>query len=321
MKKFLATVMVAVSALSIGVMSEAEAKRLGSGGSVGKQSSQPYSRQSTTPAQNQAAPAASQAAPAAGAAGATGAAAAAKASSPWKGILGGALLGLGLGALLSHFGLGGALASAISTMLMIALLAGAAFFIYRMLTRNKRNGTAQASGMQPAYAASGTTSARVGTPEIGSRIEPVQPAALQSPMSSASAAAVNDAPQGSIPADFDTAGFLRHAKTYFIRLQAAWDKGDANDLREFTSPEMYAELKMQLQERGASANHTDVVSLNGELLGIETVGSDYLASVKFSGMIREADNAPAEPFTEIWNLSKPAAGEGGWVLAGIQQVA
>lgn len=321
MKKFLATVMIAVSALSM-VVSEAQAKRLGSGNSVGKQSSQPYSRQSTTPAQNQA-PAASQAA--APAAAGSAAAAAAKPSSPWKGILGGALLGLGLGALLSHFGLGGALASAISTMLMIALLAGAAFFIYRMVTRNKRNGAAQAhGGMQPAYAgaASDNGMARTATPEIGSRIEPAQPAALQSPVSSASAfSAVNDAPQGSIPADFDTAGFLRHAKTYFIRLQAAWDKGDANDLREFTSPEMYAELKMQLQERGASANHTDVVSLNAELLGIEDAGSDHLASVKFSGMIRESENVPAESFTEIWNLSKPRAGEGGWVLAGIQQVA
>ncbi|WP_151632472.1 Tim44 domain-containing protein [Noviherbaspirillum aerium] len=325
MKKFLATALIAVSALSI-VVSEAQAKRLGSGNSVGKQSSQTYNRQSTTPAQNQAAPAASQAAPAAAAPGA--AAAAAKPSSPWKGILGGALLGLGLGALLSHFGLGGALASAISTMLMIALLAGAAFFIYRMVMR-KRNGAAQAgSGMQPAYAgaASNTGMARVATLEIGSRIEPVQPSALQSPLnaasaSSAAAAAVSDVPQSSIPADFDTAGFLRHAKTYFIRLQAAWDKGDINDLREFTSPEMYAELKMQLQERGASSNHTDVVSLDADMLGIETVGGDYLASVKFSGMIREADNAPAEPFTEIWNLSKPATGTGGWVLAGIQQVA
>lgn len=323
MKKYLATVMIAVSALSM-VVTEAQAKRLGSGNSVGKQSSQPYSRQSTTPAQNQAAPAASQAA--APAAAGSAAAAAAKPSSPWKGILGGALLGLGLGALLSHFGLGGALASAISTMLMIALLAGAAFFIYRMVTR-KRNGAAQAhGGMQPAYAgaASDNGSARVATPEIGSRIEPVQPAALQSPQNSASASAfsaVNDAPQGSIPADFDTAGFLRHAKTYFIRLQAAWDKGDINDLREFTSPQMYAELKMQLQERGASANHTDVVSLNAELLGIEDAGNDHLASVKFSGMIRESENVPAEPFTEIWNLSKPMAGEGGWVLAGIQQVA
>ncbi|HEV7616982.1 MAG TPA: Tim44-like domain-containing protein, partial [Burkholderiaceae bacterium] len=121
-------------------------------------------------------------------------------------------------------------------------------------------------------------------------------------------------------ADFDVPGFLRNAKTYFIRLQAAWDRGDINDIREFTTPEMFAELKMQLQERGATANHTDVVSLDAELLGIEVVGDQYLASVKFSGLIKESENAPAEPFAEVWNLTKPVSGKGGWTLAGIQQL-
>lgn len=311
MKKFLVTLMVAVSALSV-VITEAQAKRMGGGGSVGKQS-QSVSRQSATPAQNQATQ--SAAAPAAPAA--AGAAAAAKPASPWKGMLGGALLGLGLGALLSHFGLGGALASMISTMLMVALLAAAAFFIYRMLTRKRDNAAHAKSGLQPAFAGAAGASA---TPEIGSRIEPVQPAAFQSPSLESGSAAAGNAPWG-VPADFDTTGFLRHAKTYFIRLQAAWDRADVNDLREFTSPEMFAEMKLQLQERGASANHTDVVSLDAQLLGMETVGNDYLASVKFSGMIRESENAVAEPFTEVWNLSKPVSGAGGWVLAGIQQVA
>jgi predicted lipid-binding transport protein (Tim44 family) len=123
-----------------------------------------------------------------------------------------------------------------------------------------------------------------------------------------------------VPADFDTAGFLRHSKTYFIRLQAAWDKGDINDIREFTTPEMFAESRLQLQERGASGNFTDVVSLDAELMGMETVGNEHLASVKFSGMIREEERAAAEPFVEVWNLSKPVSGSGGWLLAGIQQL-
>jgi predicted lipid-binding transport protein (Tim44 family) len=123
-----------------------------------------------------------------------------------------------------------------------------------------------------------------------------------------------------VPADFDVDAFLRSAKTYFIRLQAAWDRGDINDIREFTTPEMFAELKMQLQERGPQPTHTDVVSLNAEMLGVEVVGDQYLASVRFSGMIKEAENAPPEPFAEVWNLSKPIAGQRGWVLAGIQQL-
>jgi predicted lipid-binding transport protein (Tim44 family) len=311
MKKYVVALMVAVVALSA-VVTDAQAKRMGSGGSSGKQS-QNVSRQSAAPAQNQAAPAASQAAPAAAPA---SAAAAAKPSSPWKGILGGALLGLGLGALLSHFGLGGALASMISSILMIGLLAAAAYFIYRMVTRKRQGAAAHAkSPFQPAYAGG----SGMATPEIGSRIEPVQPAAFQAP-SQASGGNEVGAATWSVPADFDTAGFLRHSKTYFIRLQAAWDKADVNDLREFLSPEMFAEMKQQLLERGASANHTDVVSIDAQLLGIETVGGEYLASVQFNGMIREAENAPAEPFAEVWNLSKPVSGNGGWVLAGIQQL-
>lgn len=312
MKTLLTAVLVGALTLSIG-MSTAEAKRMGGGGSFGKQS-QSVNRQSLPPSQNQATNVAKPAAPAAGAA------AAAKPASPWKGILGGALLGLGLGALLSHLGIGGALASAISTMLMIGLLAAAVFFIYRMIKR-KSGG---AEPLRPAYANANAGAAGSGfnTPNIGSRLEPSQPAAFAgAPLASGAADAVDsNATAFGVPADFDTTGFLRHAKTNFIRLQAAWDSANVNDIREFATPEMFAELRMQLQERGASANHTDVVSLNADLLGIETVGNDYVASVKFDGMIKESDNAPAEPFAEIWNLSKPVNGQGGWLLAGIQQV-
>ena len=254
MKKLLMSMLVAVLALSVGI-SSVEAKRLGGGGSFGKQS-QGVSRQA--PAQsatnNMAKPAAPAAAPP-------------KPGIPWRGMLGGALLGLGLGALFSQLGIGGAMASMLSTLLMVALLAGAAMFVYRMWRRK-----ADGHRPQPAYAG-GASSAM---PEIGSRIEPARPAALQSvPLSSGGAAS---GPWG-LPSDFDVPGFLRHAKTYFIRLQAAWDKADVHDIREFTTPEMFAELKLQIQERGASANNTDVVRLDAEVLGMETVGADHLVSV------------------------------------------
>jgi predicted lipid-binding transport protein (Tim44 family) len=306
MKKFFIALMVVASAMSM-VVSEAQAKRMGGGSSFGKQS-QGVSRQAPTQP-SQATNAARPAAPPA----AAPAPAAPKPASPWRGILGGALLGLGLGALLSHFGLGGAMASMISTILMVALLAFAAMFIYRMFMRRK-NG---ADTAQPAFAG-GYGSARSTTPEIGSRIEPhAQPAALQTDNVASSATAA--APWG-VPADFDVNGFLRTAKTYFIRMQAAWDKADINDIREFTTPEMFAELKLQIQERGAQPNNTDVVSLDAELLGIAVERDHYLASVKFTGLIKEAPDASAQPFAEVWNLEKPVSGNGGWVLAGIQQL-
>lgn len=301
MQKFLIALLVAVSAASM-VVPEAEAKRMGGGGSFGRQSQ--MSRQAPSqPTQNNAA-SATQAQR--GAAAPAPAGAVTKPASPWRNILGGALLGLGLGALLSHLGIGGALASVISTVLMLALLAFAGMFIYRMLRRKGPEAPHARAAYAGAYSAGNT-------PEIGSKLEPQgHPLSLQTDAASGTAMA--------LPADFDVPAFLRNAKTYFIRLQAAWDRADVNDIREFTTPEMFGELRLQLQERGASPNHTDVVSLDAELLGIEQTDNDYLAGVKFSGLIKEAENASAEQFTEIWNLTKPVSGTGGWLLAGIQQL-
>ena len=308
LKKFMVGMMLAATTVSM--LGEALARPMGGGRSIGRQS-QSVSRQAPAPAPAPAAtPRQAQPAPA------PAPAPAAKAPSRWKGLLGGALLGLGLGALLSHFGLGGALASMISTLLMVALLAGVVFFIYRMV-RGKRAGNS--SGNAP-FAGFGNQPAPAGNvPDIGSRIPPLPPLQPVSSGVGLDKAAPAAAPWG-VPGDFDKEAFLRHAKSNFIRLQAAWDKADVNDIREFTSPEVYAELRMQIQERGAQADFTDVVSIDAELLGIETSVNDYLASVKFTGLIRSAPGAAAEPFAEVWNMSKPVNGNSGWVLAGIQQL-
>ncbi|MEO6921506.1 MAG: TIM44-like domain-containing protein [Collimonas sp.] len=311
MKRFLLMVLMVATTLSM-TISNADARRLGGGGSFGKQSSGISRQAPSAPSQNFGN--ANQAKPATPAA--TPGAIPPKPASPWKGILGGALLGLGLGALMSHFGMGGAFGS----FLLMALLAVAVIFVVRLVMRKNSGGPAPAaySGANPGTNASFDSNSSGFTPEIGSRINS-GPAFQSSTLQSAAPASTNGGPWG-IPADFDVPGFVRSAKTYFIRLQAAWDKADINDIREFTTPEMFGELRLQLQERGASPNNTDVVQLDGELMGIETIGNDYLASVKFTGLIKEVPEASAEPFTEIWNLSKPLSGQGGWVLAGIQQV-
>ena len=329
MKKSVIALMLIAGAFALNV-SDVQAKRFGGGGSIGKQSPN-VSRQAAPPT---AAPAASQAKAAAPAA--APAAAAPKPATPWKGIVGGLIGGALLGAMFSSLGLGAGLANALGSIIPLLLLGGIAFFLYRMYqSRKAGSNTGAASFSQPAFAGMPSNA----TPEIGSRIESAvaktgspmgsplgSPAGFQSALESTSggaslgANAVNDAGTWTIPADFDVPAFLRHSKTYFIRLQAAWDKADISDIREFTTGEMYAEIKLQIQERGATANVTDVVSLDAEMLGVETVGTEYLASVKFSGMIKEAADAPAEAFKEVWNLSKPADGSGGWVLAGIQQL-
>ncbi|MBC7490170.1 MAG: Tim44 domain-containing protein [Glaciimonas sp.] len=320
MKKIFVALIVFAMTLLIGV-STVEAKRMGGSGSFGKKS-QSMNRQQATPAQNQAA---AKAAPPAAAA-----PAAAK-SSAWKGMLGGALLGLGLGALLSSMGLGGAMATMISTILMVGLLGVVGMFIYRMYRKKMDNNNS--NGMKLAFSGAGSSNNVHNasfTPTIASRIEPAQKTVFDAaPLISAAAKATfgtankvqsagNNAVE--VPADFDTINFLRHSKTNFIRLQAAWDKADTDDIRDFTTPEMFAELKMQLQERGVSVNNTDVITIDAEFLGLEIIGSDYMVGVKFSGMIKEDTTALAEPFNEIWNLTKPINGQGGWTLAGIEEV-
>ncbi|MCC2957822.1 39S ribosomal protein L45 [Massilia sp. IC2-477] len=333
MKKFVATMVLAITAVSM--IAEATARPMGSKRSFGRQSQAVRQMPAPAPAptpgfQQQRAPSAVPAT--AGAAGAAAAARTTQRSGMWKGILGGALLGLGLGALLSHFGIGGALASAISAILMIGLLVLAVLFVVRMFRRKDTpanpafgggyTNPVPAGASPNSYAGNGAA-----TPEIGSGLR--QPAGFQNNGFGSSGVSLNKpgaaAPvmhnQWGVPGDFDQDAFLRHAKASFIRMQAAWDRGDTNDLREFTTPEVFAELKMQIQERNGATDFTDVVSIEGQLLGIETTATDYLASVQFNGMIRTAQNAPAEPFVEVWNMSKPLNGQGGWVLAGIQQVA
>lgn len=123
----------------------------------------------------------------------------------------------------------------------------------------------------------------------------------------------------SVPADFDVPRFLRKSKAAFMRLQAAWDQADLQDIRRFTTRELFAEFCRQLKERGGAPNATEVVTLGAELHSVETVDDYYIAKVKFSGVIREDADAPAAPFSEVWKLSKPLDGHRSWIVAGIEQ--
>jgi predicted lipid-binding transport protein (Tim44 family) len=298
LKKILIGALLAVSAFSL--LAEATARPMGGGRSIGRQSQSvsrmPPAAAPAPQAPRQAAPVPGQAVPPA--------AMPPKPASPWKGILGGALLGLGMGALLSHFGMGGAIGSIFGSLIMVALVFGVVMLIVRLI---------RGKSAAPAPAAFGGNNVYT--------MPPAQPQAFNGGEANLQAAAPAAHTPWGVPADFDTQGFLRVAKSNFIRLQAAWDKGDVADIREFTTPEVFAELKMQITERGAQADFTDVVSIDAELLGIETNASDYLASVKFIGKIKPAPDALAEPFQEVWNLSKPLNGSSGWMLAGIQQLA
>lgn len=121
--------------------------------------------------------------------------------------------------------------------------------------------------------------------------------------------------------EFDTEGFLEASKTNFVNLQDAWDRSDIASLRAMMTGGMLAEIQAQLAEReraGAAPNKTEVVMLEAQLLGLEEQDEAYLASVEFSGLIREEPSAGPNPFREVWNITRPKSGDGGWLVAGVQ---
>jgi predicted lipid-binding transport protein (Tim44 family) len=121
-----------------------------------------------------------------------------------------------------------------------------------------------------------------------------------------------------IPADFDTPAFLATAKAQFVAIQAVWDSGDLDKLADYLTDDLIAEFKPQILAREGKPESTEVVLLNAELMGIEAVAGGHLASVRYSGMLRESSQAEAFRFEEVWNLYK--AENAGWLLAGIQQI-
>jgi predicted lipid-binding transport protein (Tim44 family) len=279
-----------------------DAARLGGGKSVGRAPSAPIQKQAAPvqkPAQQAqpAAPAPAPQAPAPSRFGGMG------------GILGGLAAGLGIGYLLSHFGLGEA-ASSLITGLLIAVLAGfAIMFVMRKLMPKMSS-----AGQSPNLSSSGMQ--RTGL----DRTPRQEPAFTPAANAFGGVSAEPEPFQSTLPPGFDQQTFLENAKQYFATLQKAWDQGDLASLREFTTPEMFATIQQDLAGRTDASNQTDVVTINAQLLGIETADGHYFCSVQFSGMIREQQGAPASDFSEIWNLSKPVEGPGGWVLAGITQL-
>ena len=298
----LASVLAAIFFAFALVAHDADARRLGGGKSFGKQSSTFTQRQATTPAKPASAQDASKAATTP-----VTAPAPQPAGNRWLGPLAGIAAGLGIGMLLSHFGLGGAFADGLGSMIVIALLVFAGMFIWRMFRRSTAS-PAPLRPFEPAYSMPAPQPANSGG---GVSV-------LGTPLGGSTGPASTDAPWG-VPADFDVAAFLRIAKVQFLRMQAAWDEKNLADIREFTTPEVFAEIKMQLDEEKGAVNKTEVINLDASLLGIETGPNEYLASVRFSGSMRE-NQGEAVPFEEVWNLGKPVNGRSGWLLAGIQQV-
>ena len=315
MKTFLLALSLALAGATLTMTPlDADAQRLGRGKAAGMQRqvtpTKPADKQPDAPAQQQQQaqqPGGTTAATAGAAPAAAGAAANAGKRS-WLGPVAGIAAGLGIAALLSHFGLGAGFANFV-TMLLLAIVA---FIAVRWLLRRFAGGSAGSSRVQYAGVPQAATA---------SSTAPYQPPMPAPQASMPLQRTGNDTASAvSVPAGFDAKEFERIAKMIFIRLQAANDAGEVDDLRKFTTPELFASLRLDLQERGARPQQTDVVQLDAQLVNTAQEGDQWIASVRFSGLIREQADSGAAPLDELWHLVKPVNGSREWAIAGITPV-
>ncbi len=295
--------------------SVSDAKRLGGGRPAGMQRDMPARTAPDAPPPKPAAPS-QQAAPAAPTAPMAGAAPAAAAKRSWMGPIAGLAAGLGIAALMSHLGLG----EAFGNFLMLALLAVAGVALITFLMRRMGG---QRSALAAGAAAPGAARTQVAWPSAtpapssgpGTASMPAEPTVDTSPAVEAAAPAVARA---FVPAAFDSEGFSRTAKMIFIRLQAANDTADLDDLRRFTTPEMFAAIRLEIQERGNATQHTDVQEVNSEVLDVTHESDRQIVSVRFTGRVLEEKGGAPVDFREVWHLVKPLDDSRPWAIAGIE---
>jgi predicted lipid-binding transport protein (Tim44 family) len=211
-------------------------------------------------------------------------------TSRWGGLLGGLLIG----GLLTSLFMGHGIASGLMSWLVIgAIIFFAINFFRKRMQPGMQTGQSSAFGQK------------------NSPFNNFTQAFNSNPASSVSSG------MSDYPPDFSPAAFLREARVKFNRLQVAYDEKNTADLREFTAPEVFAEIKMQLDERGNEPNKTEVITLDTELLDVSRQTNSYIASVQFTGTVKENDE-PITQIDEIWHFRKFDSGSD-WVVGGIQQ--
>jgi len=308
--KFLSVVLSFVIGFSC--LSAEAAKRLGSGKSAGQQSNNVSQTQGASkPTQN-----ATPATPA------TPPPAAAPQKRPWGAMLGGLAAGLGLAWLASSMGFG----EELGQIMMFGLIALGIMMVVGYFMRRRASASNTDTNSSPlAFQGAGATPAQQ-PQDTQFNVNPEAPSAYSSSTGSMIGSFVSGfQPNWSIPTGFDADGFVNKAKENFVVMQDAWDRSDTKSLRNLMTDNMLKEITAQIAERDATASvgqiaKTEVISLDAKLLGIEESVDGHLASVEFSGMIREDAGAQPEAFKEVWNMSLNKTTHSGWLVAGIQAV-
>jgi len=276
-------------------METAHARRMGGGKSFGRSyqtaPAQPSKSSADAPAQRQQQ--------------------AAKPAGMGKGLMGGLLGGLLVGGLFAALFAGGAFDGLqLMDMLIIAALA---FIIFKVI-RGMRQGPAPARAPQPAYAGAGQQ-----IPPQRSTQQPVFGSRRESPVAAPiSSAVASHAVPFNLPLGFDTPAFLDGAKEHYRILQDAWNRGDLPRIQEYVTPELYADLQTERASLLAE-QHTEILSVNAELVRADQQFGNAEVSIRFSGRYRDAVEGVDESFVDIWHLERDySKDDAPWHITGIQ---
>lgn len=214
----------------------------------------------------------------------------------------GAIAGLALGGMLGALFFGGAFEGI--NLFDIVILGIIAFFIISLLKRRAAGmarpmAYAGASG-QPAYG----NEQGFGMPQGGQmRGQVVRP-------------------------QIDEQHFTAAARDIFMRMQAAWDKRNMEDIHRFCTRDVVAKIAQDMNTAGDHESRTEIGMLDAAILDAWVESDAEWVAIHFTAMLREqtldATGAAIEDrsheVNETWIFThNPAANDPTWYLAGIQQ--
>lgn len=215
-----------------------------------------------------------------------------------SGLMGGLLGGLLAGGLFAWLlGSGAFEGFQMMDFLMIAGLAFAAIMVFRALRKSK--------APTPRAAYSGPQ-----------QFEAPQQAPIAS--TAASGFAASDVPFN-LPQGFDMHAFLQGSREHYRTLQQAWNQNDLEKIREYVTPELFAELS---QERAklTGDQHTEVMFVDAELVRADHTSYQAQVSVKFSGRYRDTQETLEQDIREIWHLERDLTRSNApWLIVGLEE--
>ena len=228
----------------------------------------------------------------------------------------GMLGALAMGGLLGSLLFGGAFEN--FNLFDILLIGGLMYFLFKLMTRSQQAAATRSHARSSYQDAdfdplnpSPTTTRSFNTDLMFKQNRSVEDSADQPQKHDAAIIEIDN---------FDSSAFLEGAKGAFQMLQHAWDTGDQSEIRRMTTDKVFAEIKQQLQTKSID-NHTEIMSLNAEILSARQSDNQQEVQVMFDANIHEQPESITSNVQELWHFIRPVhSGDSMWYVDGIQQV-